>query len=467
MRFAMMNAFNASNAAAAASNAPVVPKSASKPTQEPAAKKKKEDPLKDKYRDRAEERRQRGEEVEEQEVENMDADALRERRERSKYLGGSEETTHLVEGLDILLYERRKIEIELEEKKKAEAAARAAEPMLVGAKQLIIDRHGHAKAVDAPKEFKTERGKGVYDALFRREARPNVESFLPGRKTYVFPLIIDSPQELPTIIERNMLSDTDALSERDIRFEPFLASTSDNALKKLSVVMSYLNQGEAGLKKRRSELRERELNAKRVITETINRLAGDKQKVDSASKADKMEIEEDDEDIFGDVAATEYTPTVKGEKKSKETEIPKSAEQSMWDKVRAADSDGRQKGDTSAKRARDEANRRDAESAMQVEDDYDGFLSGSEEEDIFAMDTGVRLKRGDFETEAEWEKYASTREAIPKSAFQFGVKASDGKRKDSRRKSDKVRLYHALYKSVPGTSGSKSRLSSENAHEES
>lgn len=49
------------------------------------------------------------------------------------------------------------------------------------------------------------------------------------------------------------------------------------------------------------------------------------------------------------------------------------------------------------------------------------------EEDLTKMDTKKKLKRWDFETDEEWEKYESKREAIPKAAFQFGVKAKEGK----------------------------------------
>ena len=444
-RFAILNAFNESNAQAAINN-PVVPKKQEKPAQEPVVRKTKLDMLAEKYRDRAEERRKRGTEEDDEEEQDLDAEALRERRERSKYLGGSEETTHLVEGLDILLYERRKLEIELEEKRQKEAAARASEPSFMGAKQIVIDRHGHAKAVDAPQEFKTTLGRGIYNALFQKEAPPPIETFLPGRMTYIFPLNPESTQELPTIIERSMLSDAETTVNRDIRFEPFPASTSANALNKLSVVMSYLNQGESGIRRRKQELKEREAKAKAVIAETLHKLNP------SASAAAAVPIDEDDEDIFGDVASTEYVPSV-GLKESKEK---KSMEGVLWDKVRAADSDGRQKGDLSAKRARESATSAQ-NSAMEVDegsDDYEGFASGSDEEDIFAMDTGVRLKRSDFDNQEDYERYMSTREAIPKQAFGFGVKSADQKRKKVSTGAQKSKHQHALYKSVPGTRGS-------------
>ena len=36
--------------------------------------------------------------------------------------------------------------------------------------------------------------------------------------------------------------------------------------------------------------------------------------------------------------------------------------------------------------------------------------------------------RYDFNTEEEWQKYKETREQMPKAAFQFGVKMTDGRK---------------------------------------
>ena len=38
------------------------------------------------------------------------------------------------------------------------------------------------------------------------------------------------------------------------------------------------------------------------------------------------------------------------------------------------------------------------------------------------------VRRYDFETEEEWQRYKETREQAPKAAFQFGVKVADGRK---------------------------------------
>jgi len=57
-----------------------------------------------------------------------------------------------------------------------------------------------------------------------------------------------------------------------------------------------------------------------------------------------------------------------------------------------------------------------------------------EEEDLTKMDSRKRLKRWDFEDDSKWEDYEANREALPKAAFQFGVKMKDGRK--SKKSSD-------------------------------
>jgi hypothetical protein len=53
-----------------------------------------------------------------------------------------------------------------------------------------------------------------------------------------------------------------------------------------------------------------------------------------------------------------------------------------------------------------------------------------EEEDISKMDLGKKnkLRRREFASEEAWSSYNDKREALPKAAFQFGVKMSDGRK---------------------------------------
>ncbi|KAI6239627.1 hypothetical protein M3Y99_00553800 [Aphelenchoides fujianensis] len=55
----------------------------------------------------------------------------------------------------------------------------------------------------------------------------------------------------------------------------------------------------------------------------------------------------------------------------------------------------------------------------------------SDEEDMSKMDLGNKkgpVKRWDFNTEEEFERYKSNQEALPKAAFQFGIKSNAGRK---------------------------------------
>ena len=49
-----------------------------------------------------------------------------------------------------------------------------------------------------------------------------------------------------------------------------------------------------------------------------------------------------------------------------------------------------------------------------------------------------RLHRCDIETEEEWAKYNDQKEAMPKAAFQFGVKMQDGRKTRKQNKDQKL-----------------------------
>eukprot|EP00897_Mesotaenium_endlicherianum_P005466 jgi/Mesen1/4948/ME000247S04235 len=89
--------------------------------------------------------------------------------------------------------------------------------------------------------------------------------------------------------------------------------------------------------------------------------------------------------------------------------------------------------------------------------DYKGFTSevaGSDDEDdaedLSKMDMGGkakgRLHRWDFESEEEWATYNESKEAMPKAAFQFGVKTADGRKTRKSGKDKENKLNNELNK---------------------
>ncbi|KAJ6806422.1 suppressor of mec-8 and unc-52 protein-like protein 2 [Iris pallida] len=75
-------------------------------------------------------------------------------------------------------------------------------------------------------------------------------------------------------------------------------------------------------------------------------------------------------------------------------------------------------------------------------------VDSDDESDLSKMDMGGRAKgqlhRWDFETEEEWATYNEQKEAMPKAAFQFGVKMQDGRK--TRKQNRDQKLTNELHK---------------------
>jgi IK cytokine len=63
--------------------------------------------------------------------------------------------------------------------------------------------------------------------------------------------------------------------------------------------------------------------------------------------------------------------------------------------------------------------------------EYNTELVSDDEEDLTQMDMGRQRGKGparaDFKDEEEWENYNNKREAMPRAAFQYGIKMKDGR----------------------------------------
>jgi len=65
----------------------------------------------------------------------------------------------------------------------------------------VISTEGQAHEIEAPTDFKTFIGKAIYDVISSKP--PEVmETFLPGRTSFVFDLDPDSMTDIPTIVKR-------------------------------------------------------------------------------------------------------------------------------------------------------------------------------------------------------------------------------------------------------------------------
>ncbi|PQQ08943.1 uncharacterized protein Pyn_16008 [Prunus yedoensis var. nudiflora] len=206
---------------------------------------KAEQPELPKYRDRAKERREdQNPDYEQTELGsfhavappgNVDlraAEAQKLSIEKSKYLGGDVEHTHLVKGLDYALL--NKIRSEIDKKPDAEDEA---------------DAKSRASKEDQKLSFRTATAKSVYQCIVKPQAviKTN-EMFLPGRMSFIFNMEGGYTHDIPTTLHR---SKADCPQPEEM----VTVSVDGSVLDRIAKIMSYLRLGSSGkvLKKKKKE----------------------------------------------------------------------------------------------------------------------------------------------------------------------------------------------------------------------
>ncbi|KAK3018213.1 hypothetical protein RJ639_002747 [Escallonia herrerae] len=224
---------------------------------------KKEEPEQPKYRDRAKERREDQNPDYEPaglgsfhavappgNVELLSADAHKISIEKSKYLGGDVEHTHLVKGLDYALLHKVRSEID----KKPEAGDDA-------------DDKSRASKEEKALSFRTATAKSAYQWIVKPDTgiKPN-DMFLPGRMAFIFNMESGFSNDIPTTLQRSKHDCPDP----EVSLSPFGASSDfhsvaaivmvtvsvdGSVLDRIAKIMSYLRLGSSGkvLKKKRKE----------------------------------------------------------------------------------------------------------------------------------------------------------------------------------------------------------------------
>lgn len=268
---------------------------------------------KTKYRDRAQERR---------EETNPDYQGVEEFEEvdieKSKYLGGDVEHTHLVKGLDFALLSKRKEELEDGEEdrlereyqdtqKKKELAAAAA-----SAKSSMV--------------FVSNLGRRIYHYAVENPLKPrtSIETFLPGRMMFEFDLDQNFGTSLPTTLMQSR-ADCPAAEDR------LSGQVIGGITRKLGRIMSLLThgskygrKGKKGAKKKKDKKKRKQSFDDDEDDEGASPLKdplkpspsksdrGDDDNSDSDDSDDDgkeparaIPMVDDDEDIFGD-AGREY-----------------------------------------------------------------------------------------------------------------------------------------------------------------
>ncbi|XP_031554972.1 protein Red-like [Actinia tenebrosa] len=440
-----------------------------------------EQELAQKYRDRARERRD-GLNPDYQATDTLSAtanyravgptqeesDTAAERRrlaiQESKFLGGDMEHTHLVKGLDFALLQKVRSEInDLGEETVGEVMKKAKHK----------DGDEGEGDEDEVQEFKTKLGQKIYKAVFKVKPPEKNELFQPGRMAYVFEVEDEYAEtDIPTTLIRSKADCPGMETQTTL-------TTNDIVINKLTQILSYLRQGMRNNKKLKK-----------------------KDKGKEKEKEPKIKPQSIEDSIYGEIG--EYDPTLttrdlpkkdkhrekskeKSQEKSKHSgrdhdrksksvqyfEKPSSTEKEesfsrkdvnaaefakdISEKFRKRErTDNLEKGESKSKSKKSKHEVPD--SYMECYPDAAGVAYESDDEaDYTKMDLGNKkgpIKRWDFENEEDYNEYMETREALPKAAFQFGIKMSEGRKtrrtgpKDEKAKLDRdwqriSRMIHA------------------------
>lgn len=401
--------------------------------------------LAEKYRDRARERRDGvNKDYEETEListtanyravgptAEADKSAAEKRRQliqESKFLGGDMEHTHLVKGLDFALLQKVRAEITSKEKEEEDMMEKVQ-------KEAKKDVEPEEKI-----EFKTRLGRNIYRVVFKSGLAERNELFLPGRMAYVVDLDDEfTDTDIPTTLIRSKADCPSMEAQTTL-------TTNDIVISKLTQILSYLRQG----------TRHKKIKKK------------DKGKLDDkrAPEAD-LSIFEDIGDYIPSSASSSKPPKDKDRHRDRNREDDsKSRRHNYFEKPRG-DEHQVMEADTGPGSVREQikminekfagaagsqwqsqepgASRRDG-SKEQLGDFFGGSNSyaecypatmddlavdSDEEVDYSKMDQGNKkgpLGRWDFDTQEEYSDYMNNKEALPKAAFQYGIKMSEGRK---------------------------------------
>ncbi|XP_015513368.1 protein Red [Neodiprion pinetum] len=400
--------------------------------------------LAEKYRDRARERRD-GTNADYQSEDPMNTasayravapdvksgmDAAERRRQmiqQSKFLGGDMEHTHLVKGLDYALLQKVRSEIEAKEQEQEIEMEKLVKPKK--------DKEKDKKEVEKKEEemqFKTKIGRNIHKtlAIMRSKHVERNELYCPGRMAYVIELDDENADgDIPTTLIRSK-ADVPTIDTT-----PTL-TTNDIVINKLAQILSYLRQGsrhnKKGKKNREGKSRVEELN-----------------EIDTAQRPQ-------DDSIYGDIG--DYVPSssrkeaVHSKDKKKGSYFDKPVETSTDDAANAPQlppviaqsiENAPKKGMLLNKLAAEPEGY--AECYPGLDEMQDAIDDSDDEVDYTKMDLGNKkgpIGRWDFDTPEEYSEYMNNKEALPKAAFQYGVKMADGRRtrKYNKEKNEKAEL---------------------------
>uniref|UniRef100_A0A3P8NCZ8 IK cytokine n=1 Tax=Astatotilapia calliptera TaxID=8154 RepID=A0A3P8NCZ8_ASTCA len=377
--------------------------------------------LAEKYRDRARERRDGvNKDYEETEListtanyravgptAEADKSAAEKRRQliqESKFLGGDMEHTHLVKGLDFALLQKVRAEITSKEKEE--------EDMM---------------------EKVQKEAKNIYRVVFRSGVTERNELFLPGRMAYVVDLDDEfTDTDIPTTLIRSKADCPSMEAQTTL-------TTNDIVISKLTQILSYLRQGTRHKKIKKKD--KGKLDDKRAPEADLSIFEDIGDYIPSTKPTKEKERHRDrdrERDRDDDTKSRRHAYFEKP--RGDEHQVMLGGPGSVRDQIKminekfagAAGSQWQsQERDSSKEQLGDffGGSNSYAECYPATMDDL--AVDSDEEVDYSKMDQGNKkgpLGRWDFDTQEEYSDYMNNKEALPKAAFQYGIKMSEGRK---------------------------------------
>ncbi|XP_065186504.1 protein Red-like isoform X2 [Sycon ciliatum] len=389
--------------------------------------------------------------------------------QESKFLGGDMEHTHLVKGLDYALLQKVRSDMtvqpmpaEMDTQAPVESSRQSAPA------QAAAPAQPAAPSQQASLEFKTKLGKNIHKAVFQRALPAKNELFLPGRMCYAVQLDDEyTENDVPTTIIRSKADCPNVQST--------VMTTNDIVIHKLTQVLSYLRGSRHDRKKMKRKDKggeDRPMGKLPGASDPIfadldsnyQSLPRDKDSAakqapslpkfgnyfGSAQQQQQQQSEESKkEHMMGGLSKEQLAAgwAVADLARLQEPSTAAGAAPTAMARPEQPAAPGAAVGTAAAAAAPESAEAAQAASlkrTMQKEaisDSYmecypgvgddDGGYDSEEDADFSKMDRGAKkgpLKRWDFENEQEYAAYMDSREAMPKAAFQYGVKMNAGRK---------------------------------------
>ena len=438
----------------------------------------------DDYRDRAAERRKADEDditansllqQLSEDGQELDQKAIY---EQSKYLGGDTEHTHLVKGLDFSLLER--VRRQMKGEKEVEEGQGDAEEML---DEALVTKMDSDQSIEvAPQEeletadendkndIKTPMARRIYEkAVVDAGNGPPLknELFFAGRMAFVFELADErgnyrAPFDIPTSVIRSKAD----LIHRGTRSgaDDMEADAQLVIGKVVQVIANFKNGGQSSEEALKDEPPRKK--AKREPSPPKMIVAMDDDDDIFADAGRDYQLDED-EQMAEDKAEHElpsgnyFQGIAKPEDEDEYQEETEEQRKQNIAKILAASAALHDEGENEKSAEKKKSKLESTEMQMDLDaNDYNtfglgadalpssldelkksfayepDFDDGNEEASSSLIDAGThrnkkaQLTRWDFDDEEDWQRYKDNLEVLPKSAMQYGVKMSDGRKRN-------------------------------------